>query len=171
MGRGAERGNAATGKATDMPGDATVFVLNGPNLNLLGAREPAVYGTTRLDEIATAATAKGAALGLAVDFRQTNHEGVLIDWTQEAIDRAAGIVVNPGAFTHTSIALHDALKAFPGPKIEVHLSNVHARETFRRTSYVSPVVDGVIAGLGPAGYLLALDAMRGLIDKVAAIRP
>ena len=154
-----------------MAANPTVAVLNGPNLNLLGAREPHIYGTTRLADIEAAVLARGAQLGLAVDFRQTNHEGVLIDWIHASIGGAAGIVINPGALTHTSIALHDALKAFPGPRIEVHLSNIYAREAFRQTSYVSPVVDGVISGLGPAGYALALDAMRGLIDKVASIQP
>jgi 3-dehydroquinate dehydratase-2 len=145
----------------------TVFLLNGPNLNLLGEREPEVYGRETLADIETRATAEAGRLGLLLDFRQTNHEGVLIDWVHEAGKRAAGLIVNPGAYTHTSIALHDALKAVRIPKIELHLSNIHAREPFRRTSYVSPAVDALIAGLGSEGYLLALDAMNRLIDKSA----
>lgn len=145
--------------------DKTVYILNGPNLNLLGTREPEIYGRTTLADIEAAAKAQGAKLGLAVDFRQSNHEGVLVDWVQEAGRKASGLVINPGAYTHTSIALHDALKAVSAPKIELHLSNVHAREPFRRTSYVSPAVNGVICGFGAAGYALALDAMRRLIDN------
>lgn len=154
-----------------MAASAIVFILNGPNLNLLGTREPHIYGTMRLADIEAAAAGRAAKLGFGVDFRQTNHEGALIDWVQAAIAAAAGIVINPGALTHTSIALHDALKAFSGPKIEVHLSNIFAREAFRQTSFVSPVVDGVISGFGATGYLLALDAIRGLIDKNASIQP
>ncbi len=151
------------GRAT-MAGES-VFILNGPNLNLLGAREPEVYGRATLAEIEKRAAARGAALGLKVDFRQTNHEGVLVDWVQEAASKAAGLIINPSAYTHTSIALHDALKAMAAPKIELHLSNVHAREAFRRQSFVSPAVHAVICGLGAAGYELALDAMRRLIDN------
>jgi 3-dehydroquinate dehydratase-2 len=145
----------------------TVYLLNGPNLNLLGAREPEIYGTTTLAEIEALAKARAAALKLTIDFRQTNHEGALIDWIQEAGQKAAGLIVNPGAVTHTSVALHDALKAVAVPKIELHLSNPHSREPFRRTSYASPAVDAIISGLGPDGYALALDAIRGLIDKRA----
>lgn len=147
--------------------DKTVYILNGPNLNLLGTREPEVYGRTTLAEIEAAAKAHAAALGLAVDFRQSNHEGVLVDWIQEAGLKAAGLIINPAAYTHASIALHDALKAVSAPKIELHLSNVHAREPFRRTSFVSPAVHGVICGFGAAGYALALDAIRRLIDNQA----
>lgn len=143
----------------------TIFVLNGPNLNLLGVREPAVYGTTSLDDIRRALEVRAKALGVAVDFRQNNSEGVLVDWIHEAGAKASGVIINPGAYTHTSIAIHDALKAFSLPKIEVHLSNVHSREAFRRHSFVSPAVTGVICGLGPAGYLAALDALKRLIDK------
>ncbi|GAB4519316.1 MAG: type II 3-dehydroquinate dehydratase [Amphiplicatus sp.] len=146
---------------------ATVYILNGPNLNLLGTREPEIYGATTLAEIETAAKERAAALGLRVEFRQTNHEGVLVDWTQEAGAKAAGLILNPGAYTHTSIALHDALKALAIPKIELHLSNIHAREPFRRTSFVSPAVDGILCGFSAMGYVLALDAMRRLIDKRA----
>ena len=145
---------------------AAVLFLNGPNLNLLGTRESEIYGRKTLADIEAATLRHGAALGLAVDFRQSNHEGVLIDWIHAATT-AAGLVINPGAYGHTSIALHDALKSFTRPKIEVHLSNVHARESFRHVSFVSPVVTGVVAGLGADGYLLALDAMRRLIDNTA----
>lgn len=145
--------------------DRAVFILNGPNLNLLGAREPEIYGKTTLAEIEAAAKAKAAGLRLGLDFRQTNHEGVLIDWVQEAGRTAAGLIVNPGALTHTSVALHDALMAVGVPKIELHLSNIHAREPFRRTSYASPAVDAIICGLGADGYGLALDAIKRLIDN------
>lgn len=143
----------------------TVFILNGPNLNLLGTREPEIYGRASLADIEKACADRAAALKLKIDFRQSNHEGALVDWIQEASKKAAGLIVNPSAYTHTSIALHDALKAMAGPKIEVHLSNVHAREEFRRNSFVSPAVYGVICGFGAESYLLALDAIRRLIDK------
>lgn len=146
----------------------TVFILNGPNLNLLGSREPEIYGAATLADIEAQARSAAGRLGLELEFRQTNHEGVLIDWIQEAGQRADGLIVNPGAYTHTSVALLDALKAIGVPKIELHLSNIHAREPFRRTSYASPAVDAVIAGLGPWGYCLALDAIKRLIDKSAA---
>jgi len=146
-------------------GPMLIFVLNGPNLNLLGSREPHIYGSGSLEDLRRAVEAKAAALGLSTDFRQTNHEGVLIDWIQEARAGAAGLILNPGGYTHTSVALHDALKSLTIPAIEVHLSNVHAREPFRRHSLVSPAVTGVICGLGSQGYLAALDALKGLIDK------
>ena len=137
-----------------------VFILNGPNLNLLGMREPAVYGAGTLADVEAACRAKAEALGFSrVEFRQTNHEGVLIDWIHEAGAAKAGVVINPGAYTHTSIALHDAIKGTGVRLIEVHLSNVHARESFRHHSFVSPVATGVIVGLGPTGYLLALEAL------------
>lgn len=140
-----------------------VFVLNGPNLNLLGTREPAVYGATTLADVEAACREKARALGLgAVEFRQSNHEGALVDWIHEAGRRGAGVVMNPGAYTHTSIALHDAVKGTGVPLIEVHLTNVHAREAFRHHSFLSPVAKGVIVGLGPLGYLLALEAIAGL---------
>ena len=141
-----------------------VFVLNGPNLNLLGKREPGVYGTGTLADIEKACRARGKTLGLAVEFRQTNIEGVLVDWIQEAADKARGIVINPGAYTHTSVALHDAIRGTGLPVIEVHLSNIFAREPFRHHSYVSPVAKGVICGLGAQGYTLALEALHGLLN-------
>ena len=139
-----------------------VLVLNGPNLNLLGAREPGVYGATSLTDIERDCLAAGKRLGLAVDFRQTNQEGTLVDWIQEAMATARGIVINPGAYTHTSVAIHDAIRAVGVPVIEVHLSNIFAREGFRHHSYVSPVAVGTICGLGPQGYVLALEAMQAL---------
>jgi 3-dehydroquinate dehydratase-2 len=142
-----------------------VFILNGPNLNLLGTREPTIYGGRSLAEIEADCKKAAARLGFAIDFRQTNHEGTLVDWVQEAGRAARGIVINPGGFTHTSVALRDAISAAGKPTIEVHLSNIFARERFRRHSYVSPVAAGVICGLGPAGYVLALDAIAGLVAK------
>jgi 3-dehydroquinate dehydratase-2 len=140
-----------------------VFILNGPNLNLLGLREPDIYGSTTLAEIEEECRRAAANLGLEVDFRQSNTEGELVDWIQEAGGRARGIIINPGAYSHTSIALHDALLGASIPTIEVHLSNIFARERFRRHSYVSPVASGVICGLGPTGYVLALDALARLV--------
>lgn len=148
-----------------MASNPLVTVLNGPNLNLLGTREPHIYGRETLADIEAALVRRGADLGLGVDFRQSNHEGVLIDLIHAAIPAAAGLIINPGGYSHSSIALHDALKAFGKPKIEVHLSNIYAREAFRHVSFVSPAVTGVISGLGSTGYLLALDAMRRLIDN------
>jgi 3-dehydroquinate dehydratase-2 len=134
-----------------------VLVLNGPNLNLLGRREPGIYGGKSLGEIEADCRAAGSRLGLAVECRQSNHEGVLVDWIQEA--PAAGVVLNPGAYGHTSIALHDAIRAAGVPVVEVHLSNIYQREAFRHHSMISPVAAGVICGLGPLGYVLALEAL------------
>ena len=145
----------------------TVFILNGPNLNLLGKREPEIYGHQTLADIESDCRDRAAALGLTIDFRQSNHEGVLIDAIHEARERAAGIIINPGALTHTSIAIHDALKAFAGPIVEVHLSNIHQREAFRHLSYVSLVAKAVIAGCGAHGYLLALDAVARWLEPKA----
>ena len=145
-----------------------VFVLNGPNLNLLGVREPRIYGTTTLDQVKSACETRAATLGMGVDFRQSNHEGVLVDWVQEARTQACAIVINPGAYSHTSIALLDALKAVELPVIEVHLSNPAARESFRRRSYVSLAATGVIAGFGAQGYDLALDAAARLVASAPA---
>lgn len=140
-----------------------VFVLNGPNLNMLGSREPSIYGGKSLEDIERDCRDEGAELGLSVDFRQTNQEGVLVDWIQEAAGSTRGIVINPGAYTHTSVAIQDAIRAAGVPVIEVHLSNIFAREPFRHHSYVSPVAVGVICGLGPDGYRLALRALKPLV--------
>ncbi|MEO1149721.1 MAG: type II 3-dehydroquinate dehydratase [Pseudomonadota bacterium] len=140
-----------------------IFVLNGPNLNLLGQREPEIYGTTSLSDIETGLRQRAEQVGYSLDFRQTNGEGTLVDQVQEAMTDGAGLIINPGAYTHTSIALRDALAALSIPVIEVHLSNIHAREAFRQTSHVSPVVTGVICGLGAQGYARALDALCALM--------
>ncbi len=140
-----------------------IHVLNGPNLNLLGQREPEIYGHATLDDIARDCTALGAELGLSVAFEQTNHEGALVDMIQAARGVAAGIILNPAAYTHTSVAILDALGAYEGPVIEVHLSNTHRREGFRQHSYVSARADAVIAGCGAQGYSLALRRMAVLV--------
>ena len=143
-----------------------IYILNGPNLNLLGQRQPEVYGTATLDDVAEGCASLAAELGLTVRFHQSNHEGQIIDWIQEARLQGAGIIINPAAFTHTSIAILDALHTFDGPVLEVHISNIHRREAFRHNSYVSQRADGVIAGLGTEGYLLALRRMASLLgDK------
>jgi len=142
-----------------------VLVLNGPNLNLLGTREPELYGRETLDQIGASLTDEARALGLEVDFRQSNSEATLVDWIQQARTGHGGIILNAGAYTHTSIAILDALRAFGRPIIEVHLSNVYRREDFRHHSYVSLAATGVIAGLGAQGYSLALKAMATLIDR------
>ena len=136
-----------------------IAVLNGPNINMLGLREPAKYGTATLDDLEALCAEAAEALGLAIDFRQTNAEGELITWVQECRGRAAGIVINPAGFTHTSIALMDALLAVDLPVVEVHITNIHRREEFRHLSYVSKAATGIIAGLGIGGYALALRAM------------
>ena len=137
-----------------------VFIINGPNLNLLGRREPEVYGRQDLAAIASACVDKGRELGLEVDFRQSNAEAGLVDFIHQAIDEGArAIIINAAAFTHTSVAIHDALRAFDGIIIEVHLSNTHRREKFRHHSFISPVADGIIMGLGAHGYELALEAV------------
>ncbi len=141
----------------------SVLVLNGPNLNLLGTREPEIYGTATLADIEALCRKQAKALGLTVDCRQSNTEGELVGWIQEARDSAAGIVLNPGAYTHTSVAILDALLAIGLPVIEVHLSNTHKREDFRQQSYVSRAAEGVICGFGVQGYLLALEAMAALL--------
>ena len=140
-----------------------VFVINGPNLNLLGSREPEIYGRTTLADIEAETRKRAAALGLSVEFRQSNHEGELVDWLQEARTKAVAVVLNAGAYTHTSVALHDALKAVEAPIIEVHISNPYKREPFRHTSFVSPVATGVICGVGALGYSLAIEAIASLI--------
>ena len=140
-----------------------VWVLNGPNLNLLGTREPSVYGRQTLADIEAACRTRAEALGLDIDFRQSNSEATLIDWVQAARGTASGIVINAAGYTHTSVALMDALSATELPVIEVHLSNIHRREEFRHHSYISPVARGVIVGLGGHGYELALDALARLL--------
>jgi 3-dehydroquinate dehydratase-2 len=137
----------------------TVHVLNGPNLNLLGTREPSTYGTATLKDIEAALQKKAKAAKVKLVFRQTNREGELVDWIQEAGAAKAGVLLNAGAYTHTSIALHDAIRATGVSVIEVHLSNVFARESFRHHSYISPVAKGVICGFGAASYELAFDAL------------
>ncbi len=134
----------------------TVYVLNGPNLNLLGRRQPEIYGAKTLADVEAECRQAAEAAGLEIVFRQSNAEADLIGWIHEARDEAAAIVINPAAYTHTSVAILDALQAFDGPVIEVHISNVHRREAFRHQSYVSLRADGVIAGLGTAGYRMAL---------------
>jgi 3-dehydroquinate dehydratase-2 len=136
-----------------------ILVLNGPNLNMLGRREPDVYGHETLDDVRTLVAGHAAMLGIEIDFRQSNLEGELVSWIQEAADATDGIVINAGAYTHTSIAILDALRAVGLPTVEVHLSNVYARESFRHHSYISLAADGVICGFGPQGYLLALDVL------------
>ncbi len=140
-----------------------VFVLNGPNLNLLGSREPAIYGHDTLDTISGRLGDQAQGLGITLDIRQSNHEGHLVDWLQEAGSIGAlAVILNAGALTHTSVAIHDAILSISVPVIEVHLSNPHAREAFRHHSYVAPVARGTIAGFGPASYTLALDAAAAL---------
>jgi 3-dehydroquinate dehydratase II len=132
-----------------------ILILNGPNLNLLGTREPAIYGTTTLEELRKSCEDKAKTLGVSLDFRQTNDEAELIGWIQQA--KADAMLINAAAFTHTSVAIHDALKSFKGPIVEVHLSNIYARESFRHTSYVSPLAVGVLCGFGVKGYTMALE--------------
>ncbi|MGH6791457.1 MAG: type II 3-dehydroquinate dehydratase [Methyloceanibacter sp.] len=141
-----------------------IYVLNGPNLNLLGSREPEVYGRETLEDLRVRCEKKAAALGLSVDFRQSNHEGELVAWIQEARTDAAGLIVNAGALTHTSIAMLDALLACPIPTVEVHLSNIFTREPFRHHSYISRAAKGVICGFGPQGYEFALEALASAIS-------
>ena len=138
-----------------------IYVLNGPNLNRLGKREPEIYGTTTLADVE--ASCRHEAEDQAIEFRQTNSEAQMIDWIHEAIDEGSGIIINPAAFTFTSIAILDALKMFPGPIIELHISNIHRREPYYHHSYVSKVATAVIAGLGTNGYRTAVRALRGMI--------
>lgn len=140
-----------------------IFVLNGPNLNLLGLREPEIYGRTTLAEIETHVAEEAKRLGFSTIFRQSNHEGDLVDWIQEARTAASGVILNAGAYTHTSVAVLDALRTLDKPVIEVHLSNPHARETFRHHSYISLVADGIVAGFGANSYVLAVSGLAALI--------
>ena len=147
-----------------------IWVVNGPNLNLLGTREPQLYGAQTLADVEQLCRDVGTRLGVAIECRQSNHEGELIDWLQQAGREVAagqtlGVVLNAGAYTHTSVALHDAIKGTAVPVIELHISNVHAREPFRHHSYISPVARGVIVGLGVAGYALAVEALAGLAES------
>lgn len=147
----------------------TALVLNGPNLNLLGVREPQVYGSQTLADVEKLCVEACASHGLKLDFRQSNHEGVLVDWIQEAgrgqkEGSVAGVILNAGAYTHTSVALHDAIKGAGVTLIELHISNVHAREAFRHHSYISPAARAVMAGFGVQGYALAVAALAGLRD-------
>lgn len=142
-----------------------ILVINGPNLNLLGTREPEIYGSDTLEDIAKRCQQLGKQLGLDVEFRQSNHEGVIVDWIQEAINEVDAIVINAGAYTHTSVAIHDALRAYSGYKIELHISNPHLRESFRHISYVSPTVDAVVAGLGVRGYDQVIEMLPDLLNR------
>jgi len=146
-----------------------IYVLNGPNLNLLGSREPHIYGTTTLEDVRVLCEARAAALGHGLAFHQSNHEGQLIDWVQEARLEASAVVINPAGYGHTSVALHDALKALDIPIIECHISNPAAREPFRHHSYVSPAASGVICGLGVFGYELAIDGACQLMVATKAL--
>ena len=146
----------------------TVFVLNGPNLNLLGQREPRIYGNQTLADIQVAMEQRAKALRLKLDVRQSNHEGVLVDWLHEALAKAAAVIINAGGYSHTSIAIRDAVAALPIPVIEVHLSNIYAREHFRRQSMVAQVARGSITGFGALGYVLALDAAAHLCKGTTA---
>ena len=150
------------------PSPKPVYVLNGPNLNLLGTREPHIYGTTSLDDVRGLCEARAASLGLSVVFRQTNHEGELIDWVQEARSEASAVVLNPAGYGHTSIALLDALKALEIPIVECHLSNPAAREAFRHSSFVSLAATGLVSGFGAKGYELAIEAAAGLVRQTHA---
>jgi 3-dehydroquinate dehydratase-2 len=148
----------------------TVLILNGPNLNMLGTREPEIYGDTSLTDIEAACREHAAKLGLEVDFRQSNSEADLVEWMQEGDSMACGLIVNAGAYTHTSIAILDALRMVRCPIIEVHLSNIFRREPFRRNSYVSEAAVGLISGFGLRSYLLALDALSGELGREAMHR-
>ncbi|SJZ83991.1 type II 3-dehydroquinate dehydratase [Consotaella salsifontis] len=143
----------------------SLLVLNGPNLNLLGTRQPEVYGSTTLSDVEAMCRAAGERLGLAIEFRQSNHEGVLVDWIHQAKGRHSGIVLNAGAYTHTSIALMDAISSVELPVAEVHLSNIHRREAFRHVSYISKVALGMICGFGPFGYVMSIEALADHIGQ------
>lgn len=144
-----------------------IAVLNGPNLNMLGLREPTIYGAATLDDVEQLCAETAEDLGLAIDFRQSNSEGEIISWVQECRGRAAGIVINPAGYTHTSIALMDALLAVELPVVEVHVSNIHHREEFRHHSFVSRAANGVICGFGVRGYALALEGIADILRERA----
>ncbi|MEM7633450.1 MAG: type II 3-dehydroquinate dehydratase [Pseudomonadota bacterium] len=144
----------------------TILILNGPNLNLLGTREPEIYGATTLADIEANCQAHAAEIGVSIDFRQSNIEGELVSWVQQARETASAIIINAAAYTHTSVALHDALKAAGLPVVELHLSNVYKRESFRHKSFISSVADGVMCGFGAHGYVMAIDAAH----QIAATR-
>jgi 3-dehydroquinate dehydratase-2 len=146
----------------------TIFVLNGPNLNLLGTREPRIYGTQTLADIEATLQQRAKGLKLSLDVRQSNHEGVLVDWLNEALAKASAVIINAGAYAHSSIAIRDAVAALPIPVIEVHLTNIYAREGFRRQSLLGQVARGSIIGFGPLGYVLALDAAAHLCKGAGA---
>jgi len=152
-----------------VPVTKPILILNGPNLNLLGRREPHIYGTTTLAEVEDLCARRAAQRGLAIVFRQSNSETEIVEWIQGGIDTAAGIIINAAAFTHTSVAIHDALKMVTGPVIELHISNPHRREPFRHQSYVTPAATALICGLGVGGYPLAVDAMADLLNAGAAL--
>jgi 3-dehydroquinate dehydratase II len=141
-----------------------ILILNGPNLNMLGTREPEIYGSQTLKDIEKQCVVKAKALGLKIDFRQSNHEGELVDWIQQAIKKIDGVIINAGAYTHTSVAIHDALKLLNVPVIEIHISNPKEREAFRHHSYIEPLAAAVIAGKGPEGYSQALETINKLIS-------
>jgi len=151
-----------------MPTTKPIFVLNGPNLNLLGTREPHIYGSQTLDDVRALCEAKAAEHGYKVEFRQSNHEGVLVDWLQEARGAAAAVVLNPGAYGHTSVAIHDALQAVEVPIVECHLSNLAKREPFRHHSYVTSAARGIVAGFGAMSYELAVTAAAKLASGQSA---
>lgn len=140
----------------------TVFVLNGPNLNMLGKREPGIYGGKTLADIEVLCKERAGQMGLTVDFRQSNHEGLLVEWLHEADQEAIGVAINPGAYGHTSIALHDAIRSISVPVVELHLSNIHAREEFRHRSMIAAATKGMICGFGPTSYILALEALQSI---------
>ena len=142
-----------------------IYILNGPNLNLLGQRQPEIYGRESLADVVQACEDLSVELGLTVRCLQSNHEGQVVDWVQEARGQGAAVIINAGAYTHTSVAILDALNAFEGPVIEVHISNIHQREAFRQHSYISARADGVIVGCGTEGYLLALRRVASLLGK------
>jgi 3-dehydroquinate dehydratase-2 len=145
-----------------------ILILNGPNLNMLGTREPHIYGATTLAQVEEMCRARAKGLGFAIEFHQSNHEGQIIDWIHAGIKTAAGIIINPAGYTHTSVAILDALSMFKGPVIELHISNVHRREAFRHHSYVSLAATAIMCGFGVKGYPLAVEAMAGLIEDAKA---